>query len=80
MWRKSKIQILSNKLLKYLLKLDQDTPSNDLHKTIKILKVEDLVNVNILSFVKNAFMTNVQISSKITLSFKLTIITQETQN
>ena len=48
----SRIQILSNKLLKYLLKLDRRTPTNDLHKDLKILKVEDLYSVNILAFVK----------------------------
>ena len=49
---RSKIQILSNKLLKYLLRLPQRTPTNELHKDMKILKIDDLITINILAFVK----------------------------
>ena len=48
----SKIQILSNKLVKYLLKLERRTPTNELHKDLKILKVKDIFEVNVLFFVK----------------------------
>ena len=52
---KSKIQTLSGKLLKYLLKLDPQTPTNILNnifKNLKILKVDDLIKVNTIFFGK----------------------------
>ena len=49
----SKIQTLSNRLLKFLLKLDFMTPTLALHKDLKILTVSDIVNVNIAVFVSN---------------------------
>ena len=49
---RSKIQIVSNKLLKYLLKLPQRTPTNQLHKDPNILKIDYLIDINILCFVK----------------------------
>ena len=49
----SKIQILSNKLLKFLLKLHPRTPTNVLHNDLNILKVCDIFEVNILMFVRN---------------------------
>ena len=48
----SKIQILSNKLVKFLLKLNPMTRTNELHNDFKILKVNDIFEVNVLSFVK----------------------------
>lgn len=48
----SKIQILSNKLLKFLLKRHPRTPTNHLYNELKILKVTDIFEVNVLAFVK----------------------------
>ena len=48
-----KIQILSNRLLKFLLKLDFMTPTSILHKNLNILTVSDLANMNIINFVSN---------------------------
>ena len=48
-----KIQTLSNRLLKFLLKLDYMTPTLELHKNLNILTINDMVKVNILSFVRN---------------------------
>ena len=47
-----KIQILSNKLLKFLLRLNPRTSTDRLHADLKILKVRDIFEVNILSFVR----------------------------
>ena len=48
-----KIQTLSNRLLKFLLKFDIRTPTLDLHKYMNILTVNDIKEVNILNFVRN---------------------------
>ena len=42
---------MQNKLLKLLLNLNRRTPTTELHKTLSILKVEDIFKSNILSFV-----------------------------
>ena len=47
----SKIQVMQNELLKILLNLNRHTPTTELHKTLSILKVEDISKSNILSFV-----------------------------
>ena len=47
------IQRLQNKLLKVLIKKPYLYPTNDLHNDLKILKVEDLVDLEILTFVFN---------------------------
>ena len=49
----SKIQRLSNGLLKFLLRYDRRTSTTTLHKDLKILKVDDIYEVNILTFVGN---------------------------
>ena len=48
-----KVQTISNKLLKYLLKMHYRTPTVELHKELKILLVKDIREVNTLSFVRN---------------------------
>ena len=48
----TRIQTLSNKLLKFLLKLNPRTPTNRLHTDLKILKVNDIFEVNLLTFVR----------------------------
>lgn len=49
----SKIQVLSNRLLKFLLKLDINTSTSTLHKKLNILTVKDNYELNVLSFVRN---------------------------
>ena len=48
-----KLQTIQNKLLKFLLKLDPETGTDLLHKTMRILKLKDLYKVSILNFVNN---------------------------
>ena len=43
-------------MLKFLLKLDPRTPTDKLYKDLKILKVKDIFEVNILSFVKKCLL------------------------
>ena len=47
------IQRLQNKLLKVLMKKKYRYPTNNLHNELNILKVEDLVDQEILTFVCN---------------------------
>ena len=47
------IQRLQNKLLKVLMKKNYRYPTNKLHNELNILKVEDLVDQEILTFVCN---------------------------
>ena len=47
----SKLQVMQNKLLKLLLKLDYRTSTNLLHHNMTLLKIADFHTVNILSFV-----------------------------
>ena len=47
----SKLQIIQNKLLKLLLKLDRRTPTDFVHHRLSILKVNDVHGAKILSFV-----------------------------
>ena len=53
----SKLQILQNKLLKLLLKLDRRTSTNQLHRDLSLLKVSDIHDVNMLCFVNNCRAT-----------------------
>ena len=48
----NKVQVIQNKLLKMVLKLDRLMPTNDLHKNIKILKIVDIHKCNTLGLVK----------------------------
>ena len=43
----NKVQVLQNKLLKFLFKFDPMLPTNDLHRKIKILKIKDNYKVNV---------------------------------
>ena len=47
----NKVQVIQNKLLKMVLKLDRLMPTNDLHKNIKILKIDDIHKCNTLGLV-----------------------------
>ena len=47
----NKVQVIQNKLLKMVLKLDRLMPTNDLHKIIKILKIDDSHKCNTLGLV-----------------------------
>ena len=52
-----KIQILQNKLLKVLTNQNFRTPTNELHKSLDILKVKDILTQGVLCFVHN-FVNN----------------------
>ena len=54
----SKLQILQNKLLKLLLKMDRDTPTYVLHAQMKILKVTDVATCKVLTFVNDILCGN----------------------
>ena len=47
------IQVMQNKLMKLLLNIDKLTPTDTLHQTLNMLKVSDIYQVNILSFVND---------------------------
>ena len=46
-----KLQVIQNKLIKLLLNFDCPTSTNELHHQLSLLKVSDIHNVNVLSFV-----------------------------
>ena len=46
-----KLRIIQNKLLKLLLNFDRRISTNELHQQLSLLKVVDIHNVNLLSFV-----------------------------
>ena len=48
----NKIQVIQNKLLKFFLNLEPRHSTDDLHANLKILKVKDIYEVNILAFVQ----------------------------
>ena len=50
-WVFIKLQVIQNKLIKLLLKFDLGTFTNELHHQLSLLKVVDIQNVNVLSFV-----------------------------
>ena len=47
----NKVQVIQNKLLKMVLKLDRLMPTNDLYRIIKILKIDDIHKCNTLGIV-----------------------------
>ena len=47
----NKVQTMQNKLLKVLYNLPFRTDTNDMHAKLKLLKVKDIYNVNVLNFV-----------------------------
>ena len=49
----NKVQILQNKLMKMLLRIDRLTPTEALHRKLNILKVRDIYECNLLSFVND---------------------------
>ena len=52
------LQILQNKLLKLVLRLDYRTATNVLHRDLHLLKVCDIQKVKILCFVNNCLLKN----------------------
>ena len=54
----NKIQVLQNQLLKVLLKKDYRSPTDELHKSMDILKVNDIAEQEIVTFVHNYFEIN----------------------
>ena len=50
-----KIQTLQNQLLKVLLRKDYRFSTNELHNSMDLLKIDDIVDQEILSFVHNYF-------------------------
>ena len=49
----NKVQIIQNKLLKVITNQKYRTPTNDLHNSLEILKVKDILTQETLSFVHN---------------------------
>ena len=47
----NKLQVMQNKLMKILLRKEKTTSTNELHRDLSILKVEDIYKISILSFV-----------------------------
>ena len=47
------IQVMQTKLMRLLLNIDRLTPTDTLHQIVNILKVSDIYQVNILSFVND---------------------------
>ena len=50
------MQVTQNKLLKLILHKDRRTPTDEIHKTMNILKVKDIYECNVLSLVNNIMM------------------------
>ena len=50
------IQVTQNKLLKLISHNDRRTPTDEIHKTMNILKVKDIYECNLLSFVNKIMM------------------------
>ena len=51
-----RIQVLQNKLLKFFLNLDRRHSTDRLHADLKILKVKDIYQVNVIAFVNNCLL------------------------
>ena len=51
-----KLRVMQNKLLKYVMRPDLRTGTNPVQTTIAIMKVEDLHNNNVLTFVNMCLM------------------------
>ena len=49
----NKVQIIQNKLLKVITNQKYRTPTNDLHNSLEILKVKDILTQETLGFVHN---------------------------
>ena len=52
----SKLQVMQNELLKYVMRFDIRTGTNLLHTTLDIMKVEDIHKNNVLTFVNMCLM------------------------
>ena len=53
-----RIQTIQNKLLKIITLQHYRTPTNELHKSLNILKVKDIQTVNIICFVNKCLLKN----------------------
>ena len=60
----NKVQVIQNKLLKMVLKLDRLMATNDLHKNIQILKIDDVRKCNTLGIVNEMSATDVLLYSE----------------
>ena len=54
----NKIQVLKNPLLKVLLKIDYRSPTDEIHKSMDILKINNIAEQKIVTFVRNYFINN----------------------
>ena len=52
----NKIQVMQNKLLKLLLRKHRMTPTDEIHKNMNLLKVSDIYECNVLTFVNDIMM------------------------
>ena len=50
------MQVIQNKLLKLVLSMDKLTPTNILHKHLHLLKVSDILKVNLIVFVNKSLL------------------------
>ena len=57
-YKLNKIQVIQNQLLKVLLKKDYRFPTDELHKSMELLKVTDITEQEIVTFVHNYFRNN----------------------
>ena len=52
----SKVQVMQNKLLKLLLRKYRMTPTDEIHENMNLLKVSDIYECNVLTFVNDIMM------------------------
>ena len=55
----SKLQIIQNKLIKLLLNANYRTPTNQIHNDTRILKVDDIMKMRLITFVNDCLLGNV---------------------
>ena len=51
-----RLQIIQNKLLKLVLRMDRMTPTNTLHAHLQLLKITDIYKVKVIVFVNNILL------------------------
>ena len=54
----NKLQVMQNKLLNLLLRLHPRTSTNDLHRNLNVLKLNDIYQTNTLAFVNECLVGN----------------------
>ena len=52
----TKVQVIQNRLLKLLLRMDRMSSTNFVHKYLHLLKVKDIYSINILCFTNNCML------------------------